>query len=106
MIPPDSNLGTTSSGLRQEGVSHWIAQNDSPILRAIEHPDVPLPLSKAAQSILSLYEQTILRNESRIALVTPARLGELSVLHSLAALHRVENCDRERLTTMLFPWSR
>ena len=28
------------------------------------------------------------------------------MLHSLAALNRVETCDRERLTTMLFPWSR
>ena len=28
------------------------------------------------------------------------------MLHSLSALNRVETCDRERLTTMLFPWSR
>jgi hypothetical protein len=106
VIPPEANLGTASSGVRQETGSDWVAPVSAPILRTVEHPDVLLPLSGAAQSLLSLYEQTILRNESRIALVAPARLGELSMLHSLAALSRVEICDRERLTTMLFPWSR
>ena len=106
MIPPDANPGTTSSGLRKEMSSDWVAPVSAPILRTVERPDVPLPLSGAAQSLLSLYEQTIHRNESRIALVAPARLGELSMLHSLAALNRIETCDRERLTTMLFPWSR
>ena len=106
MIPPEANLGTASGGLRQEAGLDWVAPVSAPILRTVECPDVLLPLSGAAQSLLSLYEQTILRNESRIALVAPARLGELSMLHSLAALNRVETCDRERLTTMLFPWSR
>lgn len=106
MIPPDANLGTASGGLRQESVSGGVAPIGAPILRMIEEPDTPLPLSGGAQSLLSLYEQTILRNESRVALVTPGRLGELSMLHSLAALNLVEICDRERLTTMLFPWSR
>lgn len=102
----DANLWIASGGLRQETGSDWVAPVSAPILRTVERPDVLLSLSGAAQSLLSLYEQTILRNESRIALVTPARLGELSMLHSLAALNRVETCDRERLTTMLFPWSR
>jgi hypothetical protein len=105
-MPPDGNLGTASGDLRQEAVPHWIAPKGEPILRTVERPDVPLTLSGAAESTVALYEETILRNESRIALVEPARLGELSMLHSLAALHRVEDCDRERLTTMLFPWSR
>ena len=106
MIPPEANLGTASGGLGQETGSDWIAPINAPILRTIERPDTPLPLSGGTQSLLSLYEQTILRNESRIALVVPGRLGELSMLHSLSALNRVETCDRERLTTMLFPWSR
>jgi hypothetical protein len=106
VIPPDANLGTASGGLRQETGLDRVAPVSPPILRTVERPDVPLSLSGAAQSLLSLYEQTILGNESRIALVTPARLGELSMLHSLASLNRVEVCDRERLTTMLFPWSR
>ena len=106
MIPPEANLGTAFGGVRQETGSDWVAPVSTPILRTVERPDVLLPLSGAAHSLLSLYEQTILRNESRIALVAPARLGELSMLHSLAALNRVETCDRERLTTMLFPWSR
>lgn len=106
MIPPDANLGTASGGLRQETGSDRVAPASTPILRTLERPDVPLPLSEGAQSLLSLYEQTINRNESRVALVAPARLGELSMLHSLAALNRIEICDREPLTTMLFPWSR
>jgi hypothetical protein len=106
MIPPDANVETAFSGLRRELGSDWVAQVGGPILRTIERPDVPLTLSGAAKSLLSLYEQTIQCNESRIALVSPARLGELSMLHSLAALNRIETCDREQLTTMLFPWSR
>lgn len=106
MMPPDANVGTASAGLRQESGSGRITPVSAPILRMIERPETPLPLNGGAQSLLSLYEETILRNESRIALVTPGRLGELSVLHSLAALSRIETCDRERLTTMLFPWSR
>jgi hypothetical protein len=106
VIPPDVNLGTASGDLRQEPGSDWAALASAPILRMLECPDVPLLLSEGAQSLLSLYEQTIHCNETRIALVAPARLGELSMLHSLAALNRIETCDRERLTTMLFPWSR
>ena len=106
MIPLDRNLATAPDALRQEGDSDGATPVSAPILRAVERPDVPLHLSGAAESLLSLYEQTILRNQSRIAFVTPARLGELSMLHSLAAINRIESCDRERLTTMLFPWSR
>lgn len=106
MIPPDANLGTTSGGLRQEPGSGRVSPVGPPILRMIERPDTPLFLSGGAQSLLSLYEQTIVCNESRIALVTPGRLGELSMLHSFGALSRIETCDRDRLTTMLFPWSR
>jgi hypothetical protein len=103
---PDANRGTGYGELHREAISHWIGSEDASIFRAVEHADVLLPLSKASQSVLSLYEQAILDNESRVALVTPARLGDLSMLHSLAAFRRIENCDRERLTTMLFPWSR
>jgi hypothetical protein len=106
MIPPDANLGRASSGLREKTGSDWIAPASVPILRTLESPDEPLLLSEGAYSLLSLYEQTIHRNESRVALIAPARLGELSMVHSLAALTRIETCDRERLTTMLFPWSR
>ena len=106
MMQPDGNLATASGDLHQEAVPSWIALESEPVLRTIERPDVPLTLGGAAKSALALYEETILRNESRIALVGPARLGELSMLHSLAAIHRVEECDRERLTTMVFPWSR
>lgn len=106
MISPEANLGTASGGIRQKTGSDWVDSVCAPILRTVERPDVPLPLSGAAQSLLSLYEQTIHSNASRIALVAPARLGELCMLHSLAALNRIENSDREQLTTMLFPWSR
>lgn len=50
MIPPDANLGTTSGGLRQGSVSGGVAH----ILRIIEQPDTPLPLSGGALSLLSL----------------------------------------------------
>ena len=106
MMQPDGNLATVSGDLHQETVPDWIALESEPVLRMLERPDVSLTLGGAAKSALALYEETILRNESRIALVGPARLGELSMLHSLAAIHRVEECDRERLTTMVFPWSR
>lgn len=106
MIPPNANFGKASGYLRQETGSDCVATASAPTLRTLERPDVPLLLSQGAQSLLSLYEQTIHRNESRVAFVAPARLGELSMLHSLAVLNRIEICDRERLTTMLFPWSR
>lgn len=106
MMSPEGNVGTSSGPLRSEVQPNWTASDSEPILRAVERPDVALALSGAADAALALYAETILRDESRIALVAPARLGELSMLHSLAALRRVENCDRESLTTMLFPWSR
>ncbi len=106
MTRPDANLGTASGDLRQEAELRWRSEYSAPILRAVEYPDTPLSVSGAADSVLALYEETISRNESRIALVAPSRLGELSMLHGFAALHRLECCDRDRLTTMLFPWSR
>ena len=105
-MAPDANAGTASGGVRQESGSVQVTPVNSPILSVIERPETLLSLSGGAQALLSVYEETILRNESRISLVTPGRLGELSMLHSLAALNRIEICDRERLTTMLFPWSR
>ncbi len=105
-MPPDVNLGTASDRLPQEPASGRVTPVGPPLLRMIEHPNAPLRLNGGAQSLLSLYEQTIVFNESRVALVTPGRLGELSMLHSFAAVNRIETCDRDQLTTILFPWSR
>jgi hypothetical protein len=63
-------------------------------------------LGPIAKDILKTFERTIAERESRALLVWPQSIQGISVVHALACLARVSQCDAHRLATVLFPWNR
>lgn len=63
-------------------------------------------LGPTAKDLLSAFEQTLRDKKSHALLVWPQTVQGISVVHALAALGRLSNCDTDRLTTILFPWNR
>src|SRR6185437_1285887 len=63
-------------------------------------------LGSTAKEILAAFNCTLENRRSRTLLVWPQSIRGLAVIHALAALTRLPNCDKERLTTLFFPWNR
>src|SRR5215813_13218462 len=63
-------------------------------------------LGPTARDLLNAFELTINDKKSHALLMWPQSVRGISVVHALAALTRLSNCDTKRLTTVLFPWNR
>ncbi len=68
--------------------------------------DRPYDLGSTAKTILADFERTLSHRRSEALLVWPQAIQGLAIIHSLAALSRLANCDTQRLATLLFPWNR
>jgi hypothetical protein len=80
---------------------------DAPRVTLRRHgDDTSYDLGPIARDLLKTFEQTIIENRSHALLMWPQSVQGLSVVHALAALSRLSNCDTHRLTTILFPWNR
>src|SRR5580698_5665867 len=63
-------------------------------------------LGPTANDLLGAFEQTLRDKKSHALLVWPQAFQGISVVHALAALGRLSQCDTDKLTTILYPWNR
>jgi len=85
------------------------AGHGAPIpVRFHRHGDVDgrYELGSTAKEILAAFNCTVENRRSQALLVWPQSIRGLAVIHALAALTRLPNCDEQRLTTLFFPWNR
>lgn len=63
-------------------------------------------IGPAARRVLEVIREATDSGCSRSLLFWPSRPDGTAIFHALAALDRIGSCDRERLCTLYFPWSR
>ena len=76
------------------------------VLRRRNEPERPSYLGTAAKDALAVLERVITEGESEGCLLWPRAIDGVAIFHALAALGRMENCDRHGLHTLFFPWNR
>lgn len=78
----------------------------TPLFRRHGDTERTYELGSTAREILAAFDCTLQRQRSEALLVWPQPIRGLAVVHALAALSRLPNCDAQRLTTLFFPWNR
>lgn len=63
-------------------------------------------LGSTPRELLAAFECTLKNGRSEVVLVWPQAIPGLAVIHALAALSRLANCDTQWLATLFFPWNR
>src|SRR5688572_4689796 len=75
-------------------------------LRRRSSPGTTHAIGGTAEAVLDGFERVVRERKSEVVLLWPQRPDNVAVFHSLAAMRRLNECDREPLTTLFFPWSR
>lgn len=76
------------------------------VFRRPSDPETACSLGPPADEVLSVFDHVISSGKSEALLLWPQRPDGVAAFHALAALHRISECDRAGLATLLFPWSR
>lgn len=97
-----------ASQLAKEGPATEVAASGSLglQLRSRDNPGSLSQISHGVESALAAFERVVATRESEIVLMWPRCLNGVALLHALAGLKRLGDCDRTPLTTIQFPWNR
>jgi hypothetical protein len=101
-----SNFPIASSSEAGCGGIGPVVRSATIALRRRAEPDEICCIGPAARQIVEAFERVLKERKSESLLVWPQRPDGIAVFHSLAALNRMSQCDREGFTTAFFPWSR
>jgi hypothetical protein len=75
-------------------------------LRRHGDADQRYDLGSTAEEVLAAFDRALNEGKSEAILLWPQPIQGLSVIHALAALSKLSNCDTRRLATLFFPWNR
>jgi len=75
-------------------------------LRLDLNPKTLCGIGRTATVALATFNKVCADRNSEALLICPQNLDGVAILHALGCLQRLDVCDRERLTTLFFPWSR
>ena len=76
------------------------------IFRRRSNPQSCLDVGPTAAGAVTVLERVLASRRSEALLIWPQRPDSVALFHALAALDRIEHCDRDGLKTLFFPWSR
>ena len=76
------------------------------VFRRRSNPQSSLDVGPTAAGAVTVLERVLASRRSEALLIWPQRPDSVALFHALAALDRMEHCDRNGLKTLFFPWSR
>ncbi len=75
-------------------------------LRRRSEPSQCCHVGHPAREVIAAFDRVVAGRKSEAVLLWPQRPDGIAVFHALASFDRIAKCDRERLATLFFPWSR
>ena len=78
----------------------------SAAFRRRSQPQVAATLGPAVTAAVSAFQRVLSTRKSEVLLMWPQHLTGIALLHALAALELLHECDEKTLATLLFPWNR
>ena len=98
---------TSAHESASQGLTPAISKGHIPaVFRRHGDSDRSYDLGPSVKAILASFERTLSRGQSEALLVWPQPIQGLAIIHALAALSRLPDCDTQSLATLFFPWNR
>jgi hypothetical protein len=76
------------------------------LLRRRSEPQLLTRISPALDAAVCVFDRVLASGRSEVLLTWPQRIDGIAIIHALASLVRLGDCDSKRLATLFFPWNR